>query len=111
KSTLEGFALILRRNSPRTVSVIFLISGVGSSRIIKSPSKISGRIITKSMSGTASRTETQEIMNCRPKGLFMSNIPLSVTMSFMRRSRSSVAFFTFCSGSQASLLSAPKMSV
>lgn len=76
------------------MTYIFLISSVGSARMTNRPSSISGRKIMRSMSGTASSTEIQEMTNWRANVFLVntrsrsegmkptkSNVALSVTMS------------------------------
>lgn len=48
---------------------IFLISCLGSSSILNSPSNNSGKNITRSISGTESNTVTHDMMNCLANGL------------------------------------------
>lgn len=88
KLTFDGSALILRKNSPNKVSHLqikiinnaidkriyqtydFFISTVVSSKILKSPSKISGKYKIRSIFGTASNTDIHDIKNCRANGFF-----------------------------------------
>lgn len=80
------------------MTYIFLISSVGSARMTNRPSSISGRKIMRSMSGTASSTEIQEMTNWRANVFLVntrsrsegmnptkSNVALSVTMSWQQR--------------------------
>ncbi|KYN01271.1 hypothetical protein ALC62_07890 [Cyphomyrmex costatus] len=108
KSTLAGLDFILRKNSPRTVSVTFFISSVGSSNILNNPSSISGPCWAPRPARISMILQTI----CQMGSLYKyAHATENFSATFINLSSNSVAFFIFCSVSQASLLRAAKMSV
>ncbi|KYN36056.1 hypothetical protein ALC56_09593 [Trachymyrmex septentrionalis] len=105
KSTLAGLDFMLRKNSPRTVSVTFFISNVGSSNILNNPSSISGPCWAPHPARISMILQTV----CQMDSLY--KYARAIEPTFINLSSNSVAFFMFCSVSQASLLRAAKMSV
>ena len=116
--------LISARKSPSAPSACCLISRLGSLSMFSSPSAMSGRCVSMSISGTESSAAIQPTKNCRTYGF---NTPMrsrniganvatsnpstdSVTMSFTSLSSKCAAFWTFGSASADNLQSASKVS-
>ena len=108
KSTSSGFSIIWPRNSPSRFSQRVDISGLVSSRILKSGSRNSGRCLTIWEYGTLSSRLIQETKNWRTNFVLAyilsrrigmkagtSNLSLSVTISLSNLSKSSEPFLTF----------------